>query len=67
MRVDLDKNLDQDVFHTIKTAIGYPPKAAWNFCKLAQITKNLIISGPLVGNLSNTSATQNDLFTLHRL
>ena len=43
MRVDLDKNLDKDVFHNIKTTIGYPPKLAWNkiryvnFCKLAQI------------------------------
>ena len=30
MRVNLNKNLDKDVFHTIKTAIGYPPKSAWN-------------------------------------
>ena len=42
MRVDLDENLDKDVFHTIKVAIGYPPKWAWNiinyvnFCKLAR-------------------------------
>ena len=45
MRVDLDENLDKDVFHTIKTAIGYPPESAWNkisnanFCKLTQIAK----------------------------
>ena len=26
MRVDLDKKLDKDVFHTIKTEIGSPPK-----------------------------------------
>ena len=45
MRVDQDKNLDKDVLHTIKTAISYTPKLAWNktsyvnFCKLAQITK----------------------------
>ena len=45
MRVELDKNLDNDLFHTIKTAIGYPPELAWNkisyvnFCKLTQITK----------------------------
>ena len=77
MRVDLDKNLDKDVFHTIKTSIGYPAKSAWNkisyviFCKLAQITKKLIISGrlclPLTKNLSNTSVIQNYLLTLHRL
>ena len=53
MKVDLDKNLDNDVFHIVKTAIGYLPKLAWNnishvnFCKLAQITKKLIISGRL--------------------
>ena len=53
MRVELDKNLDKDVFHTIKTVIGYPPELAWkeisdvNFCKLPQITKKLIISGRL--------------------
>ena len=52
MRVDKDKGvLDKDVFHTIETTIGYPPKLAWNkisyvnFCKLAQITKKMIISG----------------------
>ena len=45
MRVDLDKFLDKGVFHTIKTAIGYPPEPAWNkisyanFHKLTQITK----------------------------
>ena len=42
MKVDLDKNLDKDVFHTLKTAIGYPPELSWNkisnvnFCKLTQ-------------------------------
>ena len=52
MKVDLDKNLDKDMFHTIKTAVGYPPKSAskkisyLNFCKLTQIRKN-IISGRL--------------------
>ena len=30
MRVNLDKNLDKDVFHIIKNAIGYPPRSAWN-------------------------------------
>ena len=36
----MGKNLDKAIFHTIKTAIGYPPKSAWdkisyvNFCKL---------------------------------
>ena len=30
MRVDLDKHLDKDVFHTIKTVIDYPPELAWN-------------------------------------
>ena len=31
MRVDLDKNLNKNVFHTIETAIGYAPKkSAWN-------------------------------------
>ena len=53
MRVDLYKNLDKDVFDIIKTAIGYPPQFAWNkiiyvnFCKLAQITKKMTISGRL--------------------
>ena len=53
MRVDLDKNMDiKDIFHTIKT--GIPPGSAWNkisdvnFCKLAQITKKMIIPGQLV-------------------
>ena len=47
----MDKNLDKDVFHTIKTAISYPPESAWNkisyvnFCKLTQITKKLISAG----------------------
>ena len=47
MRVELDKKLDKDVFHNIKTAIGYPPELAWNkisyvnFCKLTQITKKI--------------------------
>ena len=54
MRVDLDKNLNKDVFHTIKPGIGYPPESAKNkisnvnFCKLTQITKVLIISGRLL-------------------
>ena len=45
MRVGLDKNLDKDVFHTIKTAMAYPPELAWNkisyinFCELTQIAK----------------------------
>ena len=49
MRVNLDKNLNKDMFHTIKITINYPPKLAWNkmnylnFCKLAQSTKELII------------------------
>ena len=30
IRVKLDKNLDKDVFHTIKTVISYPPKSTWN-------------------------------------
>ena len=69
MRVNLDKYLDKDVCNTIKTAIGYPPKLAWgkisyiNFCKLAQITKKLIILGglclPLTQTLSKTSSTHN--------
>ena len=52
MKVNLDKNLDKDMFHT-KTAIAYPTKSAWNtisyvtFYKLAQITKKLIILGRL--------------------
>ena len=52
-RVDLDKTLDKDVFYTIKTAIGSPPKSAWNtisygnFCKLAQISKKVRILGSL--------------------
>ena len=51
MRVDLDKHLDKDVFHTIKTTISYPPKSdcnkisSMNFFKLAKITKKLVISG----------------------
>ena len=51
MKVDLDKNLGKDVFNAIKPAIGYPPESAWNkisyvnFCKLAQITKKMIIPG----------------------
>ena len=45
MRVELDKNLDKDMFHTIQTAISYPPELAWKkisymyFCKLTQVTK----------------------------
>ena len=52
--MNVDKNLDKDVFHTIESAIGYPPKLAWNrityvnFCKLAQITIKLIILGLLL-------------------
>ena len=30
MRVNLDKNLDKDVFYTIEIAIGYPPESACN-------------------------------------
>ena len=54
MRVNLEKKLDKDVFHAIKTAIGCPTKSAWNkiryvsFCKLGQITKKLIIWGQVV-------------------
>ena len=65
MRVDVDKNLDKDLLHTIKTTTGNTPKSAWNkiscvnFCKLAQILKKLIISGWLCFPLSNTSITQN--------
>ena len=50
----MDKNWGKDVFHTIKTAFGYPPKSAWhkisyiNFCKLTQITKTLIVLGQIV-------------------
>ena len=46
MRVHLDKNLDIDVFDTIKTGLNYPTKSAFykisnvNLCKLARITKN---------------------------
>ena len=53
MGVDLDKNLDKDVYNTIKTASGYPPELAWdkisyvNVCKLIQIMKKLIILGRL--------------------
>ena len=45
MRVDMEKNVNKDVFRIIKTAISYPPKLARsktsyaNFCKLTQITK----------------------------
>ena len=73
MRVDLDKNLNKEVFHTIKTGIGYPPKLFWNkisyvnLCKLGQITEKLIVLGRLCLPLSNTSATENYLLTLHRL
>ena len=40
----MEKNLDKDVFHVIKTAI---PELSWkkisheNFCKLTQITKKM--------------------------
>ena len=50
----MDKNWGKGVFHTIKTAFGYPPKSAWhkisyiNFCKLTQITKTLIVLGQIV-------------------
>ena len=50
----MDKNWGKDVFHTIKTAFGYPPKSAWhkisylNFCKLTQITKTLIVLRQIV-------------------
>ena len=53
MRVDLHKNFDKDVFHTIETAMDYPPKSVWDkirpvlLCKLTQITKFFIISGRL--------------------
>ena len=53
MRVDLERNLGKDVFHTIKIAIGYKLKSAWtkinnvNYFKLAQILKKLIILGRL--------------------
>ena len=45
VRVNLDKSLDEDVFDTIKTTIGYPLKSAWkrisytDFCQLPQTTK----------------------------
>ena len=54
MRVDLDKNLDKDIFHTIKTTIGYPPELPWNkisyvtFCKLTQTTKKFDNFGQVV-------------------
>ena len=47
MRVDLDKNLVKDVFHTIKAAINNPPKLGWdqishvNFCKSTEILKKI--------------------------
>ena len=53
MRVDMHKNFDKDVFHTIETAMDYPPKSVWDkirpvlLCKLTQITKFFIISGRL--------------------
>ena len=53
MRVDLDKNLDKYVLNIIKTAMGYPLKSVFgkisyvNLCKLAQITKKLILLGRL--------------------
>ena len=43
MKIDMDEN----VFHTIKTAIGYPPELTWNniryviICKVAQVTKKI--------------------------
>ena len=30
MKYDLDKNLNKNVFHTIKTVIGSRSKSAWN-------------------------------------
>ena len=56
----MDKHLDKDVFHTIKTAFGYPLKPARNkisyvsFCKLAQITKKMIILGMLYFHLTES-------------
>ena len=58
MTDDQDKPLYKDVSHTIKTAIGCPPKLALdkiidaNFFKLAQITKKLINSGRLCFSLT---------------
>ena len=46
------------MFHIIKTTIVYPPKLAWNkvsyvnFCKLAQITKKLVLR-EIEGNTKN--------------
>ena len=60
MRDDLDKNLDNDVYNTIKTTIRYPSKLALgkisyvDFCKLEQITKKLIILGRLHFPLTQT-------------
>ena len=51
---DQDKTLYKVVSNTIKTANGYPPDfdldkiICVNFCKLAQITKKLIIFGQVV-------------------
>ena len=80
MMVDVDKSLNKDVFHTLKTTVDFhycPLKSLWNkinyvnFCKLAQITKKIDNCGkflpPFDTNLSSTSVTQNHLLTLHRL
>ena len=74
---DQDKTLYKVVSNTIKTANGYPPEFALdkiscvNFCKLAQITKKLIISGRLCLSLRytlrNTSSTRIHLLIPHRV
>ena len=57
---DQHKTLHKVVSNTIKNANGYPPEFALdkisrvNFCKLAQITKKLIISGRLCFSLTYT-------------
>ena len=43
MKVNLDKNLDTDVFYTIKTAIGYPPINVNNLCKKACQKLNALV------------------------
>ena len=46
MKVNLERNFDNHVFQTIKTAIGYPTKVAWgkisykNFCKFSKLAKS---------------------------
>ena len=74
---DQDKTLYKVVSNTIKTANGYPPEFALdkiscvNFCKLAQITKKLIISGRLCFSLTytlrGTSSTRIHLLIPHRV